>query len=120
MSVVTPTRITPEPAPTPPATLTSASRVEQEPAPAVQAYPPVADAPRSAAEAFRDRFGAIETKAREKRCHAYVAEAIGSLSRGDYKAAAESYRLAAELAPNDAVLARKAAEIAKLAQRRRR
>jgi hypothetical protein len=83
-------------------------------------YPAVPNAPQSAAEAFRDRFGAIEARARERRCHTHVAEAIAALSRGDYSAAAEAYRLASELAPGDTMLARKAAEVIKLAQRRRR
>jgi tetratricopeptide (TPR) repeat protein len=75
---------------------------------------------RSSAEIFRARFDAIEVQARLKRSHQFVAEAVAAYVRGDYKAAAEAYRRAAELNPDDITLAQKVEEVAKLARRYRR
>jgi hypothetical protein len=75
---------------------------------------------RSTAEIFRARFGVIEAHARLKRSHQFVAEAMAAFSRGDFKAAAEAYRSAAELNPDDATLAHKVEEVSKLARRVRR
>jgi len=83
-------------------------------------YQPVPSAPRSAAEVFRARFGALEAKAREKRCHSFIAEAVAAFSKGDYGVAADAYRKAAELAPGDQALAQKVEESARLAKRYRR
>ena len=91
---------------------------EQPPVPArYDAGPNVA---RSTAEIFRARFDVIEAQARLKRSHQFVAEAMAAFSRGDYKTAAEAYRSAAELNPEDSALARRRDEVSKLARRLRR
>ena len=75
---------------------------------------------RSSAEIFRERFETIELQARLKRSHQHVATAVAAFVRGDFRAAAEAYRLAAELNPEDVTLVRKLEEVEKLAKRYRR
>jgi len=91
---------------------------DQPPAPpAYDAGPNVA---RSSAEIFRARFETIEQQARIKRSHQFVAAAVAAIVRGEYHAAADAYRQAAELDPDDTTLVRKLEEVEKLARRYRR
>lgn len=71
---------------------------------------PPADA-RAAAEALRNRFEHARNDATRRQVAHYIAIGRDALSRGDQAAAANAYRIAATLAPDDPNLQRDATEV---------
>ena len=71
--------------------------------------------PRAAGEALRVRYQAARTEALRQQLSRYVDAARASLERKDYASAANAYRIAASLAPDDAELQKTCAETAQLA-----
>lgn len=66
---------------------------------------------RAAAEALRNRFEHARGEATRRQVAHYIAIGRDALSRGDQAAAANAYRIAATLAPDDPNLQREAAEV---------
>ena len=89
--------------------------------PAASAPPPAATSsappsdPRLAGTALRARYEAARAEAQRQQLGRYVDAARGALERKDYAAAANAYRIAASLAPDDAALQKTCAETAQLA-----
>jgi Flp pilus assembly protein TadD len=71
-------------------------------------------APKSG-DALRQRYDAARVEAVRQQVGRYVDAAKGALERNDYASAANAYRIAASLAPNDTSLQSACAETAKLA-----
>ena len=63
----------------------------------------------------RQRYDEMGRQARQRRCEMFMAKAEAALSKGCYREAAACFRRAQELAPDDADIAHKAAEAARLA-----
>lgn len=83
-----------------------------------EAPPPVADTPemkRAAAEALRVRYEAAKGEALRNRIQAYRVEAEAAIEQNDFAKAANAYRIAAHLAPEDPSLQRRWEEVQKKA-----
>lgn len=80
--------------------------------------PPVTASPeqkRAAAEALRVRYEAARAEALRARIQNYRAEAEAAIAQEDFARAANAYRVAAHLAPDDAALQRRCEEVQHLA-----
>jgi curved DNA-binding protein CbpA len=94
-----------------------AGRARETPAPA-SIPPPMPDTPesrRAAAETLKARYEAAKVEALRSRIAAYRRDAEDAIAANDYAKAANSYRVAAQLAPDDLVLQLRCEEVQKLA-----
>lgn len=90
-----------------------AGRPRAEPAPSPPP-PPVNDTPeakRAAAEALRNRYEAARAEALRTRIQTYRAQAEEAIAQADFAKAANAYRVAAVLAPDDASLQARCEEV---------
>ena len=81
--------------------------------------PSVPGVQQSAVELLRERFDRLGDDVRKKRLRRYLDGAEEAMTRGDYATAAAAYDQAARLMPEDGELAKKAAEVQKLALAKR-
>ncbi len=88
----------------------SMGRAGQTKAEPSAAPPPVID-PRAAAEALRVRYEMARNEAQKAQIAKYVDQGRASQGRKDWPAAANAFRIAASLAPNDVAVQREAAEV---------
>lgn len=89
----------------------------KRPPPPTSAPPPAGADARSAAEALRNRFEHAKSEATRRQVMHYIATGRDALARADYASAANAYRIAATLAPDDPNLQRDAAEVIQQANR---
>ncbi len=85
--------------------------------PAPSTPPATSTDARAAAEALRNRFEHARGEATRRQVAHYIAAGRDALSRADYAAAANAYRIAATLSPDDPNLQRDAAEVIQQANR---
>lgn len=93
------------------------ARPKVEAAPA-SVPPPAMDSPeaqRAAAQTLKARYEAAKIEALRQRIATYTRMAEDALAQNDHAKAANSYRIAAHLAPDDAALQLRCAEVQKLA-----
>jgi curved DNA-binding protein CbpA len=102
-------------APTPRAAAPAASSTAATAGPRVATQEGAAPAHPSAAELLRDRFDKLGVDVRQRRLRRYLESAQEAMNLGDYRTAAAAFIQASRLIPEDAELARKAAQAAKLA-----
>lgn len=91
-----------------------APRPRAEGAPVSTPAPPAADAPlapRAAAEALRVRYEAAKAEALRARIESYRQAAEEAIAQKDFAKAANAYRIAAHLAPDDAALQKRCEEV---------
>ena len=76
-----------------------------------RAAPPAVQTPAEAMDALRRRYELRKEQARSSQARKYVANAEAAAAAGDHVSAANNFRVAASLLPDDAALARRAAEV---------
>jgi curved DNA-binding protein CbpA len=86
-------------------------RNEPPPPPPPPKAPDTPEAKRAAAEALRVRYEAAKLEALRARIQNYRQAAEEALTQGDFAKAANAYRIAAHLAPDDAGLQKRAEEV---------
>lgn len=91
------------------------TRPEPPPAPAAPAAPETPEQKRAAAEALRVRYEAAKQEALRGRIQSYRRDAEEAIARQDFAKAANAYRVAAHLAPDDVSLQKRCEEVQKLA-----
>jgi tetratricopeptide (TPR) repeat protein len=79
--------------------------------------PPSGHDARAAAEALRNRFEHARVEATKRQVFHYIAVGRDALTKHDYAAAANAYRIAASLNPDDPMLQRDAQEVIQQANR---
>ena len=83
--------------------------------PPPQPPPDTPEAKRAAAEALRVRYEAAKMEALRARIQAYRQAAEDAIAQSDFAKAANAYRVAAHLAPEDAALQKRCEEVQKMA-----